>query len=169
MEIIIDAKNNELKLYRIDKAGNRTNTASNTFQPDHTQKIGSTNNILFIEGKIGGKKLNFCFDTGAETNVISSYSNKSVLNTLTITRRSGLSGSGSSGSEVLFGRMNDFTIGDRQIPDMETIVTNLDALSEAYGTKIDGMLGYNFIEQGTLCINFVKKQFGIRFKKGEEK
>ena len=31
---------------------------------------------------------------------------------------------------------------------METIVTNLDDLSEAYGTRIDGMLGYSFLEQG---------------------
>jgi len=62
--------------------------------------------------------------------------------------------------------MNDFMIGEKQIPNMDTVITNLDALSEGYGTKIDGMLGYNFLEQGIICINFVKKQFGIRFIKG---
>jgi hypothetical protein len=29
------------------------------------------------------------------------------------------------------------------------------------------MLGYNFLEQGVICINFVKRQFGIRFIKTE--
>jgi hypothetical protein len=91
------------------------------------------------------------------------------MNTLTITGRSGLTGAGSAGSEVLFGRMNDFTIGTKQIPNMDTVITNLDALSEGYGTKIDGMLGYNFLEQGVICINFVKRQFGIRFIKTVEK
>jgi len=168
-EIILDTRGNQLKLYRIDKAGNRITAVPSGFKPEYYQPIKSSSNILFLQGKIGGKILNFCFDTAAETNVINSYSNKSILNTLTITRRSVLHGAGSSRSDVLFGRMNDFSMGNRQINGMETIVSCLDALSEAYGTKIDGMLGFNFIEQGTVCINFVKKQFSIQFTKGNEK
>jgi predicted aspartyl protease len=168
-EIVIDTQNNQLKLFRIDKTGNRISHAPTNFKPDHYQKINNNSNILFLQGKIGGKNLNFCFDTGAETNVVNSYSTKNILNTLTITRRSGLKGAGSAGSEVLFGRMNDFSIGNQQINGMETIISNLDALSEAYGTKIDGMLGFNFMEQGIVCINFAKKQFGIQFTKGEVK
>jgi predicted aspartyl protease len=169
LEIVIDAKNSELKLFRVDKSGKRINNSIVRFNPEYIQKIEGNSNVLFLKGRIGGKTLNFCFDTGAETNAISSDSNNSILNTLTITRRSSLKGVGSAGSEVLFGRMNDFTFGEQSIRDMETIITNLDALSEAYGTRIDGMLGYNFLEQGTVCINFVKKQFGIRFNKGEER
>ena len=169
LEIVIDAQNNTLTLIRIGRGGNRINNALSAFRADYNQKIEGTTNILFLKGKIGGKNLNFCFDTGAETNAISSDLNKNIMNTLTITRRSALKGTGSAASEVLFGRMNDFTIGDRQIHDMETIITNLDALSEAYGTRIDGMLGYNFLEQGVVCVNFTKRQFGIRFTKGGEK
>ncbi len=60
-------------------------------------------------------------------------------------------------------------MGEKKISDMETIVTNLRSLNEAYDTTIDGMLGYNFLEQGVITINFVKKQFGIQFTKGAEK
>ena len=166
-EIIIDTNGSQLKLFRIDKNGNRMAKTGSGFVADRIQKIRGSSNILFLEGNIAGKSLNFCFDTGAETNVLSSYSNKNILNTLTITRRSGLRGAGTSGKEVLFGRMNDFSIGERHIDGMEVIISNLDALSEVYGTKIDGMLGFNFMEQGILCINFAKKQFGIKFTKGE--
>jgi len=169
LEIVIDAKNNQLKLFRIDKDGNRLNNSSPKFKPDYTQKIVGNSNILFLKGIISGKTLNFCFDTGCETNVICSDCNRSIMNTLTITGRSKLSGTGSAGSEVLFGRMNDFTIGNKQIPNMDTVITNLDALSEGYGTKIDGMLGYNFLEQGIISINFVKREFGIRFIKAEKR
>lgn len=169
LEIVIDVRKNQLKLYRIDRDGNRLNSRLPEFKADHTQKIEGNTNILFLKGKIGGKTLNFCFDTGCETNVICSDCNRSIMNTLTITGRSKLTGAGSSGSEVLFGRMNDFTIGGKQIPNMDTVITNLDALSESYGTKIDGMLGYNFFEQGIICINFVKRQFGIRFIKSGQK
>ena len=168
-EILIDTQRNQLKLFRIDKTGNRITPDKSRFRSDHTQKITTNSNILFLEGKIGGKTLKFCFDTGAETNVISSHSNKNILNTLTITRRSGLRGAGSASSDVLFGRMNDFSMGNRQIKGMETIVSNLDALSEVYGTRIDGILGFNFMEQGIFCINFTLKQFSIQFTKGEEK
>ena len=169
LEIIINPINSELKLIRIDKRGERVNRTLAEFKNDFTQEIEGNTNIIFLRGKIAGKNLNFCFDTAAETNAISSDSNKSILSTLTITRRSTLKGAGAARSEVLFGRMGNFSIGEKEIKEMETIITNLDALSEAYGTKTDGMLGYNFLEQGTFCINFVKKQFGIRFTKKEEK
>jgi len=164
-EIVIDARHNELKLFRIDKFGKKNNNRIKDFKADYIQKIENNTNILFLKGKISGKTLNFCFDTGAETNAICSDCNRGIMNTLTITRRSGLSGVGSAGAEVLFGRMNDFVIGDKQIRNMETIITNLDALSEAYGTHIDGMLGYSFLDQGIVCINFARKLFGIRFTK----
>lgn len=169
MEVIIDPKRGELRLYKVDKSGKRVNSGSSQFRSDLTQKIEGNGNILFLTGNIGGKVLNFCFDTGAETNAISSDSNKKVMSTISITRRAALKGAGAAGSEVLFGRMNDFAIGPRKIADMETVITNLDALSEAYGTHIDGMLGSSFIEHGVFCVNFLSGQFGMRFTKGEER
>ncbi|MBK7096966.1 MAG: hypothetical protein IPH57_18590 [Saprospiraceae bacterium] len=48
---------------------------------------------------------------------------------------------------------------------METIIADLGHLSMVYGNYIDGILGYNFISQGIISINFVKRQFGITFIK----
>ena len=168
-EIVIDAKNSELRLYRIDKAGNRVGKTRTQFVSDYKQEFYEKADILFLKAEIGGKTLNFCFDTGAETNVLSSYAKKDILNTLTITRRKVLKGAGKSGSEVLYGRMNDFVIGDRKITGMETIVTNLNALSEAYNRPISGILGCSFMEKGIICINFKVKQFAIRYWEGGEK
>lgn len=168
LDIVIDSKNSELRLFRIDNLGNRINSKSREFKADYTQKIEKNSNILFLKGMIGGKTLNFCFDTGAETNAIGSNSNKKIMSTITITRRVKLKGAGTAGREVLFGRMNDFLMGNHQFKNMETIITNLDALSEAYGTTVDGMLGYSFLEQGIIHVNFVQKQFGIRYRKGDD-
>jgi hypothetical protein len=166
LEIIIDPVNSELKLFRIDKTGKRVNSKASGFKPDFSQKIEGSSNILFLKAMIGGKLLNFCFDTGAETNALGSDANKKIMSTVTITRRTTLKGAGAEGTEVFFGRMNDFTMGDRKLVSMETIITNLDHLNEAYGTQIDGMLGYSFIKQGIICVNFVSKQFGISYLKG---
>jgi predicted aspartyl protease len=164
-EILIDVNHSQLKLFKIDKKGDRINDTNNKFRADLMQPIETSNNILFLKAVIAGKKLNFCLDTGSETNAISSSSSNQILNTINITRRSSLQGSGSKKSDVLFGNMNNFTFGNQSFTEMETIITNLDALSDAYGVKIDGVLGYNFLNKGVICINLGKKQLSICFAK----
>jgi predicted aspartyl protease len=168
MEIIIDPSLSQLILYRIDRTGKRMNSSHPAFKPEYSQKMTGSSGIVFLKGNIGGKTLSFCLDTGAETNAISSNSGRNILETITIVRRTTLRGTGPASSEVLYGKMNDFSFGKKQLPGMETIVTNLEPLSEAYGTHIDGMLGYTFLEKGTFSVNFVNNQFGIRFKEGGE-
>jgi hypothetical protein len=168
-EVIIDIRRNELQLYRIDARGNRKYSAAPEFNYDVSQKIEEYRNIVFVAGTIGGKILRFCLDTGAETNAIDRKSHKSVLETVSIERKTNLSGAGSVRSEVLFGTMNDFRIGERQIKNMNTIITSLDALSEAYGKKTDGMLGYDFLINGPVRINFVKRQLDMQLLNSEQR
>jgi predicted aspartyl protease len=168
-EIIFDPLNLELRLYRIDIKGNRTSRNTKEFKPDYIQKINIVNNVVFLKGTIGGKNLRFCFDTGAEANVISSDEPKAVLSTITINSTSKLQGAGTSTSDVLYGTMNDFIFGTTQLASMATIVTNLDHLKEAYGVSFDGIVGYDFISNGSFCINFVKNQFCISFIKTGKK
>ena len=167
-EIIIDIQNNELKLIKIDKKGNRLNAPTQLFKSDYSQEIGESNNVLFVLGEIGGKTLKFCFDTGAEINAISSDLQKIVLNTISITRRSKIGGAGSSTAEVFYGIMNDFAFGSRKLENMQTIITNLSSLNEAYDVQFSGVLGYDFLEKGVICINLRKRQLSIRYTKAEE-
>lgn len=165
LEMVIDVNHSELRLYRLDKAGNRISAQQNVFKADVTEKIELYHNILFVKARIGGKLLDFCLDTGAESNVLNSYAPKKVLSTVTILRRSDLMGVGSGEAEVLLGNLNDFVLGERAIPNMQTIIASLDELSASYGYPIDGMLGYDFFEKGEVCINLVKNELKISFTK----
>jgi predicted aspartyl protease len=165
LEIVIDVRHNELRLYRLDKTGNRISIHNNEFRADVTERIEFYHNILFVKVKIGGKMLNFCLDTGAESNVLNSYAPKKALSTVTILRRSDLIGTGPGESEALLGKLNDFVFGEHQITGMQTIITSLDALSSTYGYPVDGMLGYDFFEKGDICINLVKNELKISFTK----
>lgn len=162
-EIIIDIRNNEIKLLRTDKNGNRINGIAHSFQSDFTQKIVEKNNILFLVGEVGGKSLKFCLDTGAEINAISSNLQKGVLSTITINRRSRLAGANSATTEVFYGSMNDFSFGSKKLDNMQTVVTNLSSLMEAYDMQFSGVLGFDFIEKGVICINMKKNQLGIHY------
>jgi predicted aspartyl protease len=168
-EVIFDANRSELQLNRIDKQGNRIDAATQSIKFDFTQKIETNHNIMLVKGKIGDKMMTFCLDTGAESNVISSNVSKKVMSTITITRRSSMGGASAASVEALYGTMKEFEFGNRQFGYMETVVTSLDAMSEAYGCKIDGMLGYDFWQKGIFCFNFGKNEISFSFAKGESK
>jgi predicted aspartyl protease len=169
LEVIFDANNNELQLNRIDEKGNRISADISELKFDYFQKIETQHKIMLVKGKIGDKMLNFCLDTGAESNIINSNVPKKVMITIEIKRRLGLGGAGSAAKEVLYGTMNEFEFGNHQFGTMETIVTSLDAISEAYGCTIDGMLGFDFWQKGIFCMNFGKNEISFSFGKGGKK
>jgi predicted aspartyl protease len=168
-EMVIDISNNELQIFKLDKNGNRLGPPSPEVKYDIIQKIEEFRHVLFVKASIGGKVLDFCLDTGAESNVLSIDANKKVLATVTITRRSNLSGIGENRGEVLYGTLNDFSMGARQMVPMESIVCSLADMSQKYGCPIDGMLGYDFFAKGRIYINLVKKAMGICLKTEEKK
>lgn len=164
MEIIIDVNRGELRLARVDNKGNRV---SQLGRPgfDFVQKFEVYQDVIFLQAKVGGKVLDFCLDTGAESNVLNSQSSKKVLGTVTIQRRSCLVGAGAARREVLYGVMNDFSLGNHSFNNMQTIITSLDNMSESYGVPLDGMLGFDFFDQGEICINMVRNELGVWLNK----
>jgi hypothetical protein len=168
-EIIFDASNNELQLNRIDKQGIPLNVSQKDMKFDFTQKLEKKNSILVLQGKVGDKTLNFCLDTGAESNVVSSNVSKKAMSTIQINRRSVMGGAGAQTIDVLYGTMNDFKFGNQQFGSMETIVTSLETLSESYGFTVDGMLGFDFWQKGVFRINFNKNEISFSLTKGENK
>jgi len=168
-EVIFDAISSELHLYRIDKQGNRLISLSSGFKFEVTQNMETNHNIMLIKGKIGDKILSFCLDTGAESNVISSDVSKKVMSTIQISRRSGMGGAGAASVEVLYGTMKEFEFGNTQFGKMQTVVTNLESMSESYGCSIDGMLGYDFWQKGIFCFNLRKSEISFSIMKGAKK
>jgi predicted aspartyl protease len=168
LELVIDIRNNELQLYKLDKNGNRLGTPSPVVKFDVTRKIVEFHNVIFVKASIGGKMLDFCLDTGAESNVLGTDAPKNALSKVTITGRSSLRGVGEDRGEVLFGTMDDFLIGSLQMRPMETIILSLAAMSQKYGYPIDGMLGYDFFAKGKIYINLVKKEMGICLKQEDK-
>lgn len=165
MEMVIDVKNNELQLHRLDNKGDRLAEPAEKIVYDIRGRVDEHHNMMYVEVIIGEKTLEFCLDTGAESNVIDMSLPKKVLNTVTILRRTTLRGAGSGSREVLFGNMNDFSVGGEKLEDMQVMITNLSGLSQKYGYAIDGMLGYDFFQKGRIYINLVKHELGVVLSK----
>lgn len=162
-EMIIDYQAAVLILHPLGKKGVRMLEDSLTIQIDQQQKIPLeiTHKVIIVEGEINQKKLRFCLDTGAESNVINANLSRKVLDGVEIVRKVNVSGAGAQRSEALLGNIKMLRLGNKDFEDMRTTVMNLSGLSQVYGTYIDGMLGYDFLVQSTVCINFYKEEMRI--------
>jgi predicted aspartyl protease len=163
--LVIDARNAQLQLIPQKEKGKKNKGLPDAQNQDVILHVDFSQNILFLPGSIAQKKIRFCLDTGAETNVINSRNPDAVLNTIAITGKTTLRGTGRGKNEVLTGTLKECDIGGSKFQDMRTIIANLDPLNEAYGYHIDGMLGYPFLQKCCLCINFAEQTMGIKFYK----
>jgi hypothetical protein len=160
-EIVLDLRNNELQVYKVDRHGNRPGKSGPAAEFDILKKLRIVKNVLFVTATVGGKELDFAHDTGAESNLLHTGIPKQSMNTINITRRSTLRGSGSAQGEILMGTLTEFTFGSKQLGPMDAAVCNLNAMSSKYGFPIDGMLGYDFFMKGKIFLNLVRKEIGI--------
>ncbi len=158
-EIEIDMRNGLLRLKRCDKKGEPIKPASSTY--DFVNPISIYDNTLFTKCKIAGKTLVFGLDTGAEINALDIESDDEILAKVRITGRSELAGAGDDRVEIILGRLNDFRMGELELLGMQTILTKLGDISDAYGTKLNGVLGYDFLARGRVKINVRKKELSF--------
>lgn len=166
--IFLDLRHNEMRVYKLDKNGNRRGKSDENERYDIVRKLKIIKNVVFIKANMGGKELDFCLDTGAESNLLNTGIPKPAMNAITITRRSTLRGSGSGQGEILMGMINEFSLGDKQLGPMETALCNLHAMAGKYGFNLDGILGFDFFMKGRFYLNLVKKEMGISLLREEK-
>lgn len=163
-ELVLDLKNNVIELHRLNDDGQRLSQQPVPV-PDLELSVYNYADVFFVEGRIANKRLTFCLDTGAESNVLDNYLSDKILKTVKILSRSALRGVGKQQKEVFYGVMNEFILNDKAYPPMQTIITNLSQMSDSYGMEIHGMLGCNFFEQGVYYLNMKTEVLGVVFYK----
>jgi predicted aspartyl protease len=159
-ELEIDLENNVLYLNRLAEDGRCLSPLSVAYAraAAFTTPFSLKRDVISFEASINQKKLRFCFDTGAEYNVLSADVSGKVMEGVNIARRVKLYGSSGGSQEVLAGSINFIEISGFRIANMQTIISNLEELRAAYGNNIDGMMGYQLLSRGTVCINFKTRE-----------
>lgn len=153
-EVEIDLQQGVLRLIRCDKKGEPALAPRSTCSLIGKMQFAGTG--AFARVYVAEKPLFLCIDTGAEINVLDNRCSKKVLEQLKITGRSSMAGSGSQRTEIFYGALSGMRVGELQLAPMQTALMRLDHMSELYGTQVDGMLGYEFLKQGVLRLNFPK-------------
>jgi hypothetical protein len=158
-EIFVDMYLNQITLTKIDADGNKLGN-----QPYLEEVVDSIDftlkkHTIVIEGSINRKKLTFGLDTGAEFNQISSRVSKQVLKSFYPKKRVKLMGASDRKIEVLYGNLHKLKLSETvYFGPMKTLLTNLNSMNKAFGTKLDGILGHDFFAQKRAIINYKKQK-----------
>jgi len=156
-ELFLDVSNRKIQLFKSYRSQLHKRNK-------HKQKISFSNksHIPIITVKIDGKKYRFGIDTGAEVNVLNKHLKGSFGNDILKNfKSSNLHGLGGVNQEVESAELSNFKIRKKDCENYEFLLTDLTSFEEKYGQKLDGILGYPFLLNNILSINYQKQKIYI--------
>lgn len=119
-------------------------------------------NAIGIDITVHGVPLFVILDTGVDPSVIASARTESLG--LKVDRASGgeASGLGDSKSATVYPTTIDgLAIRGRSFAPIDALMANLSAMSRGYGRDIDGVLGYSFLKDKIVLINYAAQRVWI--------
>lgn len=158
-EVFIDLYLNQITLSKVDKNGNRLD--SKVYLEKITDSLDFTlrGHAIILNTDVNGKSLSFVLDSAAEINQINKNVGKKVLKYFIPSKRMKLKGASGEEIEVLAGKLHRVKLNDNvYFGPMYTILTNLSKMEQAFGVKLDGILGYEFFKQKRTIINYQKEK-----------
>ena len=162
-EMVIDYTQNNIILYYLNKKGAKLEQDSLANLIDQQIKIPLEINqkVILVGGEISGKKLRFCLDTGAETNILSSNLSKKVMSEFEVVRILKLAGASDKSMQAILGNIKTLKIGQKDYANVQAALMNLESLTEVYRTYIDGMLGFEFLSRSKVSINYQNQTLSV--------
>ncbi|MBA9078044.1 MULTISPECIES: aspartyl protease family protein [Rufibacter] len=156
-EMIIDYENNLLYLQLISKKEAKTFKSAHLSDTAafHEVPIYFKDNKIVTSTEVAGKKIEFIIDSGAETNLLDSRLPDKILESVAISRRVMLTGTGNKKVEALFGSLDNLVIGNRSFGAMDVLITNFEKTCFTYNGCVNGVLGYSFLAERKVGFNFV--------------
>ncbi|WP_170110537.1 aspartyl protease family protein [Flavilitoribacter nigricans] len=157
-EIFIDFQSQQVVLTRLDKDGYRLDPEAIWESPYDSMDFKLVRHLIMIEAEVQGRKLKFNVDSGAEVNLLDRKVKRKVLDDFEIIRRVKMVGVGQNEIEVLAGVLHNVTYGNQSDESMRTLITNLLEMCTTFGTRIDGVVGYEFLSSRRTLINYKRKK-----------
>ena len=159
-EIFIDLYLNQITLSKVDAFGEKWDKNVYLEKIIDSLDFKLKNHTIVINGTVNDQNITFGLDTAAEFNQINKSINKKVLQQFKPIKRLLLSAAASDKKiEVLAGKLYRVKLSETvYFGPMYTVITNLNKMNEAFGTDLDGILGYAFFEQKRTIINYQKKK-----------
>ncbi|MCB0382920.1 MAG: hypothetical protein KDD05_06360 [Psychroserpens sp.] len=158
-EIFIDMYLNQITLSKVDAKGEKLDHAIYLEKIIDSVNFKLKKHTIVLEATVNDEHLKFGLDTAAEYNQLNKKINKKALTQFFPKRRLQLTGASGKKIEVLAGKLYRVKLTDSiYFGPMQTILTNLNQMNNVFGTKLDGILGYEFFRQQRTIINYKKEK-----------
>ncbi len=158
-EIFVDMYLNQITLTKVDVFGIKLDKHVYLEKITDSLDFNLKNHTIVVNGTINNQKVRLGIDTAAEFNQINKSINKKVLKYFIPKKRLRLTGVGDKKIEVLAGKLHRIKLSETTyFGPMFTVLTNLNKMNEAFGTNLDGILGYEFFAQKRTIINYQKEK-----------
>lgn len=166
-EVLFDYESSRIVLIRTDSKGNPLEALPNwEYQPLGSFPVVTAGHVAVIKLQFAGRSAKFfALDSGAEQNLLSVTTNKRFLKEhFEISKRVKLNGAGKESVEVLSGLLKNAQVDTFFFQPMATLLLNLTEINTIYQTNVDGVLGYEFLSQRPMSINYKKRRLRFYFK-----
>ncbi|WP_422104060.1 pepsin/retropepsin-like aspartic protease family protein [Winogradskyella sp.] len=158
-EIFIDMHLNQLTLTKVDKNGDKLSDKVYAETIHDSIDFKLKRHTIILDAYIGDKKVKFGLDTGAEYNQLNKNLSSEILDYFYPSKELKLTGASGKKKKVLAGKLYRVKLNDSiYFGPMKTVLTNLRKMNTAFGTKLDGILGYEFFAQKRTIINYRKER-----------
>ena len=160
-EIQLNYQETFITLSRLNKDGSMIDPMMHTLDKIDSFEFQMANFLPVIDVTIKGNIKKMGIDTGAEVNLLNTKKNDDIIDNFIPIRKMDLTGSENLDVEYLGGKLYRVAIGRYKCGGMSTALVNLSSLNNLYKTRLDGILGYNFLAPWVFSINYKKKMLYI--------
>ncbi|RMA58651.1 pepsin/retropepsin-like aspartic protease family protein [Ulvibacter antarcticus] len=158
-EVFIDLHLNQITLTKVDKYGNKYDKKVYSEKITDSIPFKLNGHTITLKAMVNDITVNFGLDSAAEFNQLNKRINKKVIRSFFPKGRILLTGASNKKIEVITGRLFGVKLSENvYFGPMNTVLTNLNKMNEAFGTNLDGVLGYEFFQQKRTIINYQKEK-----------
>ena len=156
-EVFFDYQKHQICLYLLQTDGKLCEPERLTLIPKQVIPFELQGHIATFKAKVGKKTLPLGLDTGAQTNLLTAELYPKYEKDLKEVETDTLRGADVKMTTVTTGVIAQTKVGKLDFPDMRYVFSDISQIRDAYGVKIEGLLGYPALSKYPVSINYRKK------------
>lgn len=158
-ELVIDYIFKEVTIYRLNKNGMRKKGKWTHMDPSDTLQFFLKGKMPIIRAQAGQHCLMLGLDSGASACVMDENFMEKLNGCFQVFDKTTLTSFGNDRTEVPYSQLNNLLVGKLPCPPMKTLFVSMAHFNQyVQGQQLDGILGYDFLSQFRVAINFRKKE-----------
>ena len=157
-EVAFDYKQQMITLFHLDNKGHRKTLLFKEQTVIDTIPLRKNAYLPYMIIHLGSQKLKLAIDTGASLNLLRDEIVQNIGAYFQHTPPRYIAGFSGQKSLVESGTLDQIRVNELPLAPMYCVVTNMKSLNITLDTEIDGLLGYEFLSQYKISINYARNE-----------